>query len=161
VTRPAPASGSARPDHGSSGGFTLVELMVAVVMLSIGILALAQVFAVANRHTSYAREQTAATCLAEEIREKIMSQEYDDIYGTFHGVDTDNPGSVPVVAGDWAAHLASELGAYGRGQIAVDTEDTDPSLAYGMLGVTVTITWRETFGTTTLPLRFAVAKTGA
>jgi hypothetical protein len=135
--------------------------MIAVVMLSVGILAVAQVFAFANQHTSFAREQSAATCLAEEIREKIMSAEYDDVYATFNNIDTNNPSSVPVAASEWADHLAAELGAYGRGQVVVDTEDTDATLAHGMLGVTVTISWRESFGVTTLPLRFAIAKTGA
>ena len=43
----------------------------------------------------------------------------------------------------------------------METEYTDATLAHGMLGVTVTITWRETFGLTSLPLHFAIAKTGA
>lgn len=142
-------------------GFTLVEVMIAVVMLSIGVLAVAQVFAVANQHTSFAREQSAATCLAEEIREKIMSAEYDDVYATFDNIDTNNPSSIPVEAGEWVDHLEAELGAFGRGQVNVDTEDTDATLAHGMLGVTITISWREGFGMTSLPLRFAIAKTGA
>lgn len=135
--------------------------MIAVMLLGVGVLALAQVFSVANQHTSFAREQTIATRLAEEIREKVMSEPYDNVYAAFNGVDTDNPSSVPEQAQEWAEHLADELGTYGRGQVEVVTPDTDPSLIHGMLGVTVTISWREASGVVTLPVHFAIAKTGA
>ena len=70
-------------------GFTLIELMIAVAFLSVGILAMAQVFAVANRHTGSARQETFAVALSEEIREKIMSEAFDQIRPIFNGADTE------------------------------------------------------------------------
>jgi Tfp pilus assembly protein PilV len=133
--------------------------MIAVVLLSVGVMATAQVFAVADRHTSHAREETAAVCLAQEIREKIMSEAFPDIYSIFNNIDTNVPATVPTPAATWAAHVASELGPRGRGQVIVATPATNATIPNGMIAVTVTISWRESGRTVSLPLRFNVAKT--
>lgn len=156
-------TGRHRPRRGGPpsrrAGFTLLELMIALMMLGVGVLGVAQVFAVANRHTAHAREETAAVCLAEEIREKIMSESFEDIYSIFNGVDTNDAGSIPLPAHDWATHVEDGLGIYGRGQIEVRRPEDDPGLSPGMVGVTVTMTWREGSRVVTLPLYFSVAKT--
>ena len=152
----------AQPEPGGAtprAGFTLLELMIAVMMLGGGVLGVAQVFAVANRHTAHAREETAAVALAQEIREKIMSESFDDIFSIFNGVDTNDEGSISLPAQDWANHVEQELGAYGRGRVEVRTPDIDPNLSPGMIGITVTMSWREGSRSIDLPLHFAVAKT--
>jgi prepilin-type N-terminal cleavage/methylation domain-containing protein len=147
------------PDSGPRAGFTLIELMIALVLLTVGVMATAQVFAVANQHTSHAREETAGVCLAQEIREKIMSEAFDDIRSIFNGIDTNVPASVPTPAATWAAHVASELGPRGRGRVSVSTPTQDATIPNGMIAVTVTMSWREGARTVLLPLRFNVAKT--
>ncbi|MCA9728177.1 MAG: prepilin-type N-terminal cleavage/methylation domain-containing protein, partial [Candidatus Eisenbacteria bacterium] len=99
-----------RRAHQNREGFTLVELMVAVFLLALGILGISQVFAISNRHTSNARLETEANNLAQEIREKILSETFDDIESIFDGIDTDNGASVPTPAQDWADHVESRLG---------------------------------------------------
>lgn len=153
---------SGRP-HGSargSGGFTLVELMVAVFLTAIGILAVSQIMTIATRHTTFAREETVATSLVQEIREKILSETFDDVRSIFDGIDTDNPGAIPLPAQTWATHVVDRLGSTGRGQIHVTTPDQDPDLLPGMLGIEVILSWYEGNSLVTLPMRFAIAKIG-
>ena len=154
--KPKPRSNTERRE-----GFTLVELMVAVFLMTVGVLAISQVMTVANRHTAYAREEMIANALAQEIREKIMSETFEDIKTIFNGVDTNNMGSVPAPAYDWATHVEDRLGPTGRGVIAVADHLDDPSLEYGMVGVTVTLSWKEGGNDVSFPLQFAVAKIGA
>ena len=142
-------------------GFTLVELMIATFLLTVGILATVQVFAVADKHVAFARQETIATALAQEIQEKIMSETFGDIVSIFDGIDTDDPGSVSSPAQEWAQHVTDRLGAEGRGTVQVLTPDNDESLPYGSVGVTVTLSWREGTQTIELPLRFTIAKIGA
>lgn len=145
---------------GRSDGFTLVETMVAVFLLTIGLLGVSQVFTVSSRHTMNSRKETVANSLAQEIREKILSESFDDIVSIFDGVDTGDPSSITSPASDWANHLAAGLGPDARGTVQVDTPDEDVSLSQGMVGVTVTIYWLEAGRSLSLPVRFAVAKIG-
>lgn len=149
-----------RTRRGPKSGFTLVELMIAVFLMTIGVLAVSQVMAVANRHTAYAREEMIANSLAQEIREKIMSETFGDVKSIFNGVDTDNIGTITAPAADWADHVADRLGPTGRGRITVLDPEEDPDLEYGMLGVEVLLTWKERGNDVELPLKFAIARIG-
>lgn len=62
-------------------GFTMVELMVAVLVLAIGLLGLAglQVWGLSNNHNAYLRTQ--ATLLAQDIIERIRSNTGVDYSG--------------------------------------------------------------------------------
>lgn len=147
--------------HGDRDGFTLIELMIATFLITVGILATSQVFVVADRHVSYSQQETTATALAQEIQEKIMSETFSDIATIFDGIDTNDPDTVPLPAADWAAHVTERLPAGGRGVVEVVTAAQDETLPYGSVAVTITISWYE--GTTELemPLRFSVAKIGS
>jgi Tfp pilus assembly protein PilV len=163
------AAGSRLRDHGAgdltarkgAGGFTLVELLIAVMFLSVGVLAMAQVFAAADRHAAHSREETIAVALIQEIREKIMSETYADIMSIFNGVDTASSGSISLPASEWAQHVTQRLGTSGRGRIQVWNHASEPSLADGLLDVRITVSWREGSHTITFPLRFLIAKIGA
>lgn len=150
-----------RPLAQSSGGFTLVELMIAVFMLVIGILGISQVFAISNRHTANARLETVANSLIQEIREKVMSENFDDIYSIFNGIDTDVLDTIPVPATDWATHVEERMGPEGRGQVDITRADDDPSLPHGMVRVTITVSWYEGSSLVEFPMEFLVAKIGA
>jgi type II secretory pathway pseudopilin PulG len=154
-TPPAPSVETA------TAGFTLVEVLIAVMFLSVGILSVAQVFSLAQRHASRAREESVAVFLAQEIREKIMSETYSDVASMFNGVDTNVPSTVPQPADEWAGHVHDRLGDVGRGRIRVRTEADDPNLGHGLLDVLITMSWREGSRTVSFPLRFLIAKTGA
>ncbi len=143
----------------STSGFTLVELLIATFLLSVGVLAVAQVLAVADRHTAAAREETIAVSLVQEIREKMLCQDFSDVVTGFNGVDTNVPGSVTAPAQLWAQHIQAELGHTGRGTIQVLTPAQDNSIAAGMLDATVTVSWSERGQAVSIPMRFVIADT--
>ncbi|MCC7143491.1 MAG: prepilin-type N-terminal cleavage/methylation domain-containing protein [Candidatus Eisenbacteria bacterium] len=161
-------SGNSGSRHRSVGartrhrdGFTLVELMIATFLITVGILATSQVFVVADRHVSYSQQETTATALAQEIQEKIMSETFSDIATIFDGIDTNDPDSVPLPASDWATHVTERLPAGGRGVVEVVTPAQDETLPYGSVAVTITISWYEGTTEVEMPLRFSVAKIGS
>jgi prepilin-type N-terminal cleavage/methylation domain-containing protein len=142
-------------------GFTLVELMISVFLLVVGVLGISQVFALSNRHTSNARLETEANNLVQEIREKIMSETFDDIDSIFDGIDTEDEGSIPLPAQDWSEHVAERLGPGARGRVSVTPSEDDPDLPDGMVRVQIRLNWNEASGLVELPMEFLVAKIGA
>ena len=150
--------GAPRPR--SSAGFTLVELMVALVVLAIGIQVVGRMVVFAQRHATHGREETMAVSLAEEVREKIMSDNFDDLISIFDAMDTDNLASIPTPCQDWADHVLAGLGPGGRATVEVMDENEDPEIVTGMVSVLVTMYWQEGAVTKSLDVRFAVSKMG-
>ncbi len=145
----------------ASDGFTLTEMMVALVIMAVGILAVGRMFIFSKDHAAYGRQETMAVALAEEIREKIMSDNFDDLITIFDGVDTDNPGSLTTPCQTWAQHLQANLGGVGgRGRIQVLDETEDPEIVAGMVTVVITIAWEEAGQTEAVDMRFSISKMG-
>ncbi len=134
--------------------------MVALVVLSIGVLALGQLFIVGQRQSTSSRMETTVVSLGQEIRERIYSEPFDNVRMTFDNVDTDNPGTVTLPCQSWANHLVQQLGPNARGQIEVRTHLQDASLVDGMLRVDVTITWPDGQTTRQHTVRFVLCKVG-
>jgi len=63
-------------------GFTLIEVMIAVVILAAGILALATMQIVSIRSNAFSTEMTYATMLAQSRFEQFRNMAYDDITPT-------------------------------------------------------------------------------
>lgn len=59
-------------------GFTLIEVMVALVILSIGLLGLAALQLVAVKSNAFSTEMTYATMLAQQQAEILKSRPYTD-----------------------------------------------------------------------------------
>lgn len=59
-------------------GFTLVEVLIAVSIFAVGLLAVAMMLDTAIQHNSSARFITEATEIAHSQMEKLMSSPYDD-----------------------------------------------------------------------------------
>lgn len=135
--------------------------MISVFLLVIGVLGISQVFALSNRHTSNARLETEANNLVQEIREKIMSETFDDIDSIFDGVDTDDEDSIPIPAQDWSEHVIERLGPGARGRISVTPSEDDPDLPDGLVRVQIRVNWYEAGSLVELPMEFLVAKIGA
>ena len=81
----------------NQNGFTLIEIMIAVTVLTIGILAIAKMQLSAVKGNSYASGLTEASTLAQDKMEELMSLAYDDSDlddddGDGTGRDVDNDG---------------------------------------------------------------------
>lgn len=63
----------------TQSGFTLVELLVAVVILAVGLLALAQLQVTAIKTNAQSASSTAAVALAQKIVEEIAAMDADDV----------------------------------------------------------------------------------
>jgi type IV pilus assembly protein PilV len=78
--------------HGSNRGFTLVEMMVALVLFGIGMMALAQTLPQGISFRDKARRMTVATSMAQEGIERLRDLPFNhaDLAGGAH-TDPDNP----------------------------------------------------------------------
>jgi type IV pilus assembly protein PilV len=66
----------------SKEGFTLIEVMIALVILSVGLLALATMQIVSIRANAFSTEMTYASMLAQSEFEEFRNMAYDDITPT-------------------------------------------------------------------------------
>jgi prepilin-type N-terminal cleavage/methylation domain-containing protein len=111
----------ARRKRASNRGFTLVEMMIALVLFGVGMMALAQVLPRGLSVRDKARRMTVATSMAQEEVERLRNLPFNhaDLAGGAHD-DPNNPID----------------GAYGRQWVVQDnTPVTD------MKHVTVTVTF--------------------
>jgi type IV pilus assembly protein PilV len=120
----------------SDRGFTLIEVMVALTLLAIGLLALAGMQVTAIRTNASASEVTARVALAEGIMEEILSLD----------------GSNPIFCSDTSELALDELPIWGDGDVEitgagifrnfyrVTVDDPVPNVA------TVEVTVRNTVG---------------
>jgi len=60
-------------------GFTLIEVMIALVILAAGLLALATMQIVSIRSNAFSSEMTYATMMAQSRLEAIRNMEYDNV----------------------------------------------------------------------------------
>ena len=124
-------------------GFTLLEVLVAIVIVSIGLLAVAGMQTTAITANASAKDATIAIQMAEEMVDRIRVNA-GDTPGIYNNIDTNNncAGLTDPALGDctqWRARLIdASLGLSGaRGTITV-TDDSPISKA---ATITVTITW--------------------
>lgn len=121
-------------------GFTLIEVLVAVVVLSIGLLGLAflQIVSIKNNHS--AQYRTEVTIEAYSIADRMRSNREDALLGgydvVFGGSASGNTFSIADVA-TWHTALADAF-TNGDGSIATD-------LITGV--VTITVQWDDSRGT--------------
>lgn len=62
----------------SSSGFTLLEVLIAISILTIGLLGVASMQASAIRGNYFSDNTTTALCLAEDKMEDLMGRDFDD-----------------------------------------------------------------------------------
>ena len=73
----------------ANGGFTLIEVMITVGILSIGLLALASMQITAIKDNSFSSNLTEASALAQQKMEELMNLQYNDA----ELADTDGDGT--------------------------------------------------------------------
>jgi type IV pilus assembly protein PilV len=119
-------------------GFTLIEVMVALLVLSIGLLGLAglQVAALQNNQSAFMRSQATALAydLADRMRSNVLgtiSANYDMANKAFDGDCGTTTGCTPQEMAqndlaEWAATIAANLPA-GEGFVCIDSTPSDGS----------------------------------
>lgn len=120
-------------------GFTLLEVLVAMLVLSIGLLGLAGLMAASlkNSHSAYYRTQ--ATWMAYDALDRMRANRQVALAGGYNLSLGDSPGGAGLAATDLAEWVASLEGALpeGQGSIAVGANGT----------VTVIVQWNDSRGT--------------
>jgi prepilin-type N-terminal cleavage/methylation domain-containing protein len=91
--RPWPAAG---PWHsaGSHSGFTLIEVLIAMGVLTIALVAIAGMFPTGYRQVTDAGRMTLAVTAARQILEDVRSLPFDNL-DNLNGFDSDNGGTQP------------------------------------------------------------------
>lgn len=121
------------------GGFTLLEVLVAMLVLSIGLLGLAGLMAASlkNSHSAYYRTQ--ATWMAYDALDRMRANRQVALAGGYNLSLGDPPGGAGLAATDLAEWVASLNGALpeGQGSIAVGANGT----------VTIIVQWNDSRGT--------------
>lgn len=127
-------------------GFSLIEVLIALVILSIGLLALAalQATGMRNNHSSYLRGQ--ATLLANDALDRMRANRQSALEGNYVIAIDEDP-TTGTVAGDdlddWKTLLVENL-PLGDGAITLDGRD-----------ITVTVQWDDSRGEED-PVQFVV-----
>lgn len=114
-------------DCSSEGGFTLIEGMIALVVLSIGLLAASGMQAVALSRNVDANQMSLVTNLAAEMVERIRYNRVNAL--AYNGIDTATSATRPpstqrMAQGDydqWSARLTASGLSGIRGQVTVTT----------------------------------------
>jgi type II secretory pathway pseudopilin PulG len=72
---------SPKTSAGSQAGFTLVEALIAIVVLIFGLVAIANLFVVATSSNSNANASTAAAAQASEVLERLKAIHFNNLQG--------------------------------------------------------------------------------
>lgn len=133
------------PNLKSNDGFSLVEVLIAITLLAIGLLAVAGMQTTAISGNSFSQTGTVAVHLAEEMVDRIRSNagirpdRYADVSTSSSvadlALDLEEPAETDVL--DWKARLGSSSLPNATGTITVD-----PNTPIGNTAtVRVTVSW--------------------
>jgi type IV pilus assembly protein PilV len=151
----------------TESGFTLLEGMIATVILSVGVIAMGAMQGIAITRNVDSTELTLATNLASEMLERIQFNRRN--VTAYAGIDTNNPCVLPALQtmaqGDclqWQAMMANQA-ASGisqasvltgvRGVVTVNPVVTVPPLNQSRVNVVITWTGRNMGTTAAAPRR--------
>lgn len=118
-------------------GFSLLEVLIALIILSVGLLGIAALQGVAlkTNHSAYQRSQ--ATFLSYDMMDRMRANRNAALAGNYNLALTDNPSSSGTLAeqdlNDWINNYVAQLLPAGDGSINCD--------ANGLC--TVTVQWDE------------------
>jgi type IV pilus assembly protein PilV len=131
----------------SAPGFTLVEVLVALVVLSIGLLGIASLQLSSLRWNHGASKRSQATLLAYDILDRMRANPIAARNGEYSTGGT--PAAVATAdLTQWASNIAATLGAGATGAV-------DPPVASGTTATfKITISWTDSKDPTDPPLTF-------
>lgn len=139
-------------------GFTLVEVLVTLLVLSIGLLGIDKLLLVSSRANDSAYLRSQATALAYSILDAMRTNRDEAVNGAYNATSTAvaNPGvtcpnSSPCSAAqiaqldlwNWKNALTTGLGPSGTGTVST-ANVTDPVTGAADVTATITVTWNDT-----------------
>lgn len=144
------------------GGFTLTEVLIAVLVLSLGMLGLVGLQMISTRSNQSAYHRSQAALLAQDVLERMRINVAEARNGGYDIAFANNAPSPPNCVGpgrncnpnalrrfdlaEWLGRVSSELPS-GDGQIAVSADTSVSPAAYS---VTVSVRWFEPMENATL-----------
>lgn len=147
-------------------GFSLIEVLLAVAIMSFGLLALASLQVSLMRSSSSSKAQSVALSLAKDKLEDLRAFRDIDAYRALDS-SSDTPDSDPVTAGvqdfggvtytrSWVISRYAYLSAGGTQFVPVTPNTGALSSSYASNNefkkITVTVTWTDASGTTATPV---------
>lgn len=116
---------SLSPGRRGQSGMTLIEVLIAVLVLSVGLLGLAAMQTVSLRQNQSAAVRSQATLLAYEITDRMRANRQGALDGDYNlAIDaaTPTPSDIPTTdLAEWRNELELRLPA-GTGSVDVDDE---------------------------------------
>lgn len=76
VTSPSPQRGRSPLKPSNDQGFTLIEVLIATVILTVALVSMAELMAITLRMQQLGRNQTAAARMAQEKIDELMTQNF-------------------------------------------------------------------------------------
>lgn len=137
-----------------SKGFTLVEIMIAMFILTIGIIGVTGMFLTTIKGNAFARNTSIANRLAQNIMEQMKTQAIGSAMNDLcpnPGWLTCNKATANTVTGTYQdSSIDNELGAGMNAEIyTVSVIQTPDSPISGVDTVSLTITWQDGYGSHT------------
>ena len=117
-------------------GFSLLEVLIALVILAIGLLAVAQMQITAIKGNAFGSGMTSASSLAANTLERLMALPYDDVQLTTYGNWL--PDNITGVEGG-----VNNAGYVREYQVE---DNTPPRLGIQMKQITVRVVWTDSNG---------------
>jgi type IV pilus assembly protein PilV len=160
-----------------SGGFTLVEVLVSLVVLAIGLLGIAKLMLFSSHSNDSAYLRSQATALAYEILDDMRANRQEAIiagtYNTAAAVPAAAPGALCVGVGScttptqlalydlyqWGLHLNANSGAAHPGALPNGQGTVTTVTAGTQTTVTIVVTWDDSVAQNTLNLGGATTQT--
>ncbi len=151
-----------------SGGFTLIEVLVSLVILAIGLLGIAKLMLFSSHSNDSAYLRSQATALAYEILDDMRANRQEAIiagtYNTAAAVPAVAPGALCVGVGScvtttqvalydlyqWGLHLNANSGAVPPGALPNGQGSVATALVAGQTTVTIIVSWDDSVAQNTL-----------
>ena len=159
-----------QPHVARSGGFTLVEVLVSLVVLAIGLLGTAKLMMFSSHSNDSAYLRSQATALAYEILDDMRANRQEAIiagtYNTAAAVPAAVPGALCIGVGScttptqlalydlyqWGLHLNANSGAAPPGALPNGQGSVTTVTAGTQTTVTIVVSWDDSVAQNTLNL---------
>ena len=136
-----------RPRPAPAAGFTLLEILIALVVLSIGLLGIAALQGVGLRTSHGAQLTSQASVLAYDIADRIRANPQGTYLGSTDNINCDNPPTAPPLDeadfAEWSCAVRALL-PNGSGEILGSAVSTViGGITRTVTTYTITLTWTD------------------